>query len=49
MIYKKKWGSIYEVIHDDYFKKVNLFLTQFLDHCKNKDELQNIPNEVKSA
>ena len=28
------WRSIYEVIHDDYFKAVTLFPTQFLDHCK---------------
>ena len=26
--------SIYEVIHDDYFKAVKLFPTQFLDKCK---------------
>ena len=26
------WRSIYEVIHDDYFKAVKLFPTQFLDH-----------------
>ena len=28
------WRSIYEVIHDDYFKAVKLFPTQFLNHCK---------------
>ena len=28
--------SIYEVIHDDYFKSVKLFPTQVLDHCKSK-------------
>ena len=43
------WTSIYEVIHDSYFKAVKLFPTQFLDHCKNKDnEPQNIPSEVKT-
>ena len=30
------WGSIYEVIHDDYFKAIILFPTNVLDHCKNK-------------
>ena len=43
---QKIWRSIYEVIHDDYFKAVNFFPTEFLDHCK-KNEPQNIPNEVK--
>ena len=28
------WISIYEVIHDDYFKVVKLFPTAFLDQCK---------------
>ena len=31
---QKKWRSIYEVIHDDDFKAVKLFPTQFLDYCK---------------
>ena len=30
---KKKWGSIYEVIHDDYFKAVKFFPTEFLNQC----------------
>ena len=30
---QQNWRSIYEVIHDDYFKAVKLFSTQFLDHC----------------
>ena len=42
------WRSIYEVIHDDDFKTVKLFPTQFLDHCK-KNEPKNIPNEFKAA
>ena len=25
--------SIYEVVHDDYFKAVTLFSTQFLERC----------------
>ena len=29
---QKNWRSIYEVIHDDYFKVVKLLPTQFLDH-----------------
>ena len=46
---QKMWRSIYEVIHDDYFKAVKLFPTQFLDQCQKKvDETQNIPNEVKA-
>ena len=28
------WRSIYEVIHDDYFKAIKLFPTPFLYHCK---------------
>ena len=36
------WRSINEVIHDDYFKAVKLFLTQFLDHCLKKNQPQNI-------
>ena len=28
------WRSMYEVIHDDYFKAVELFLSEFLDQCK---------------
>ena len=31
---KKNWISIYEVIHDDYFKAVKLFPTQFLTIVK---------------
>ena len=31
---QKNWRSIYEGLHDDYFKAVKLFPTQFLDHCK---------------
>ena len=42
------WRSIYEFIHDDYFKVVKLFPTQFLDHCKNQNEPHNILNEVKA-
>ena len=30
------WRSIYEVIHDDYFKAVELFPAQYLDHCKKR-------------
>ena len=43
------WRSIYEVIHDDYFRAVKLFPTHFLDHCREKNEPQNIPNKVKAA
>ena len=44
------WKSIYEVIHDDYFKVVKLFPSEFLNQCKNNpNEPQNIPNEVKSS
>ena len=28
------WRLIYEVIHDDYFKVVKFFPTDFLDQCK---------------
>ena len=28
------WRSIYEVIHDDYFKAVKFFPTEFLNQCK---------------
>ena len=28
------WRSIYEVIHDDYFKVVKLFPRELLDQCK---------------
>ena len=31
---QKVWISIYEVIHDYYFKGVKFFPTEFLDHCK---------------
>ena len=42
--------SIYEVIHDYYFKLVQLFPTEFFDHCKNKqNDPQNIPNYFKST
>ena len=27
------WRSIYEFIHDDYFKSVKLFPTKFIDYC----------------
>ena len=33
---QKNWRSIYEVIHDDYFKAVKIFPTQFLDECLKK-------------
>ena len=29
---QKNWISIYEVIHDDYFKAVKFFSIEFLDH-----------------
>ena len=29
------WISIYEVIHDDYFKAVKFFPTEFLNQFKN--------------
>ena len=46
----KIWRSIYEVIHDDYFKVVKLFPREFLNQCKNnRNEPQNIPSEVKAA
>ena len=41
--------SLYEVIHDDYFKSVRLFPTEFKTNVKNQNEPQNIPNEFKSA
>ena len=42
--------SIYEVIHDNYFKVVKFFPTKFLEQCKkNQNEPQNIPNEVEAA
>ena len=31
---KKNWKSIYEVIHDDYFKAVTFISTEFLKQCK---------------
>ena len=44
------WRSIYEVIHDNCFKAVKLFLSKLVNQCKyNPNEPQNIPNEVKSA
>ena len=33
---QKNWRSIYEFIHDDYFKGVKFFPTEFLNHCKDK-------------
>ena len=46
---QKNWRSIYEVIHDDYFKVVKLFPSKFLNQCKNNPNgPQNIPNEVKA-
>ena len=36
--------SIYEVIHDDSFKGVKLFPTEFSDQCKKQNEPQSIPN-----
>ena len=43
------WISIYEVIHNDYFKAVKLFPSEFLNQCKNiSNEPQNILNEVKA-
>ena len=33
------WISIYEVIHDSYFKAVRLLPTKVLDHCKKKRKL----------
>ena len=30
---KKIWISIYEAIHDNYFKAIKLFPTKLLDHC----------------
>ena len=42
--------SIYEGIRDYYFKAGTLFSTQFLDHCKRKqNESKNILSEVKVA
>ena len=38
------WRSIYEVIHDYYFKEVIFFPTTFLNQCKNQNEPHNIPN-----
>ena len=39
------WRSIYEVIHDYYFKVVKLFPSKFLNQCKNDpNKPQNIPN-----
>ena len=44
------WRSIYEVIDDTYLKKLELFPTEFSDHCKkNVNEPQNIPSEVKTV
>ena len=44
------WRSIYELIHNSYFKIVNLFPKISLNQCKNyPNEPQNIPNEVKNA
>ena len=44
------WRSIYEVIDDTYLKKMKLFPTEFLDHCKKKiNEPQNIPSEFKTV
>ena len=37
------WRSIYEFIHNDYFKVVKFFPREFLDQFK-KNEPQNIPN-----
>ena len=31
---QQSWRSVYEVIHDDYYKAVKLFPTQFLNHRK---------------
>ena len=31
---QNNWRSIYEVIHDDYFKAVKIFPTQFIEYCK---------------
>ena len=44
------WRSIYEVIHDYYFKAVKFFPTEFLKQFKNNtNEPYNIPNEVKAS
>ena len=44
------WRSIYEMIHDYYFKAVKSFPTEFKNQCKKiKNEPQNILNEVKAA
>ena len=42
------WRSIYEVMHDDYFKAVYSFQRNFQTNVKNQNEPQNIPNEVKA-
>ena len=34
------WRSIYEIIHDDYFKAVKLFPTKCLSHCLKKMNLK---------
>ena len=46
---KQIWRSIYEVIHDYYFKVVKLLPSGFLNQCKNNpNKSQNIQNEVKA-
>ena len=43
------WRPIYEVIDNSYFKETKLFLTIFLNQCRNNpNEPQNILNEIKA-
>ena len=50
---RKCWRSIYEVIHDDYFKAVRLSPTQFLEHCKKRKwtskHTKRIQNSLKKG
>ena len=48
-VYTKLWRTIYEVIQQYIFDETDIFLDDFIKHCKNNaNEAHNIPLEVKN-
>ena len=49
IVEKTKWRPIYEVIDEDYIKKIHIFPDDFITKCKQcPNESQNISSDVKN-